>query len=90
MTQPSSQRPGPRARWGLLLIIISGIAAALLLLAREDRRYDLQKRRLKEIEATIEVNQEKIVNVQKTLAVHDERAKEWIKEEAEEDAHQND
>jgi uncharacterized protein HemX len=88
MTQPVSPRPGPRARWGLLMIIIAGIMAALVVLARADRRYESQKRRLKEIETTIEINQEKIGEVQSVLAEHDERAKEWIKEEAEEDAHQ--
>ena len=80
MTQPSSSRPGPRARWGLMVIIISGIAAALLLLAREDRRWESQKKRLKSIESTIEVNQEKIGSMQSILAEHDERAKEWIEE----------
>lgn len=84
--QNNHPRPGPRARLGLITIVFAGIAAALLLLAREDRRWESQKRRLKEIESSVVTNQEKLGAVQSILAEHDERAKEWIEEHEEEPA----
>lgn len=78
--QNEHPRPGPRARWGLITVVFAGIAAALLLLARQDRRWELQKTRLKAIESTIQVSQQKINTMQSILAEHDERAKEWIEE----------
>jgi uncharacterized coiled-coil protein SlyX len=94
MTQPSSRRPGPRARWGLITVLIFGIGAALLLLAREDHRWEVQKAKIKklnanvienremmsDIQSKVLVNTDKLDDVEATLDEHDERSKQYIEE----------